>query len=118
MNAVELDEAFWLVKRKGFTTLVRAKDDPQVAAYMRETSSSASEVLAVFLTTSLDGVELSAIVCKASLDCVRSASSFLATSLDGRAMSRILGLTSVDGHRSSGFRADTPRSHAYALDPR
>lgn len=36
MNAVELDEAFWLVKRKGFTEIVRAKDDAQVAAYMRD----------------------------------------------------------------------------------
>jgi predicted ATPase len=36
MNAVELDEAFWLVKRDGFTEVVRAKDDAQVAAYMRD----------------------------------------------------------------------------------
>ncbi|MBI3205297.1 MAG: AAA family ATPase [Myxococcales bacterium] len=36
MNAVELEEAFWLVKRKGFTEIVRATDDAQVAAYMRD----------------------------------------------------------------------------------
>lgn len=36
MNAVELEEAFWLVKRSGFTHVVRAKDDAQIAAYMRD----------------------------------------------------------------------------------
>lgn len=36
MNAVELDEAFWLVKRGGFTEVVRARDDEQVADYMRD----------------------------------------------------------------------------------
>lgn len=36
LNAVELDEVFWLVKEKGFTQVLRAKDDPQVAAYMAE----------------------------------------------------------------------------------
>jgi len=34
MNAVDLDEAFWLVKNGGYTTLLRAKDDPQIAEYM------------------------------------------------------------------------------------
>lgn len=36
LNAVELDEVFWLVKEKGFTQVLRAKDDPQLAAYMAE----------------------------------------------------------------------------------
>ena len=34
LNAVELDEVFWLVKRKGYTEIKRAKDDEQVAAFM------------------------------------------------------------------------------------
>lgn len=35
LNAVELDEAFWLVKAKdGYTDVKRARDDEQVAAYM------------------------------------------------------------------------------------
>lgn len=36
LNAVELDEVFWFAKEKGFTQVVRAKDDPQLAAYMAE----------------------------------------------------------------------------------
>lgn len=36
LNAVELDEVFWLVKEDGFTKIRRAKDDPQIAAYMAE----------------------------------------------------------------------------------
>ncbi len=36
LNAVALDEVFWLVKEKGFTQVLRAKDDPQLAAYMAE----------------------------------------------------------------------------------
>ena len=36
LNAVELDEVFWLVKEKGFTKVLRAKDDPQLAAYMAD----------------------------------------------------------------------------------
>lgn len=36
LNAVEIDEAFWLVKKDGFTEVRRAKDDPQVAAYMAD----------------------------------------------------------------------------------
>lgn len=36
LNAVELDEAFWLVKKGGYTEIKRAKDDRQVAAYMAE----------------------------------------------------------------------------------
>lgn len=34
LNAIELDEAFWLVKRQGYTEVHRAKDDAQIAAYM------------------------------------------------------------------------------------
>ncbi|HRY18567.1 MAG TPA: AAA family ATPase [Candidatus Competibacteraceae bacterium] len=36
LNAAELDEVFWLVKREGFTQVRRAKDDPQIAAYMAD----------------------------------------------------------------------------------
>lgn len=36
MNAVELEEAFWLVKRGGYTDVVRARDNPQIAAYVAE----------------------------------------------------------------------------------
>ncbi len=36
LNAVELDEAFWLVKSGGYTEIKRARDDAQVAAYMAD----------------------------------------------------------------------------------
>lgn len=36
LNAVELQEAFWLVKRRGYTEVRRAEDDAQVAAYMAD----------------------------------------------------------------------------------
>jgi predicted ATPase len=36
LNAVELDEACWLVKRDGCADVRRAKDDAQVAAYVAE----------------------------------------------------------------------------------
>jgi len=36
LNAVELDEAFWLVKSDGYTTVHRARENNQVAAYMAE----------------------------------------------------------------------------------
>ena len=36
LNAVDLEEVFWLVKKDGFTTIRRAKDDPQIAAYMAD----------------------------------------------------------------------------------
>jgi predicted ATPase len=36
LNAVELDEAFWLVKKHGYTEILRARDDEQVVAYMRD----------------------------------------------------------------------------------
>lgn len=34
LNAVNLDEVFWLVKRDGYTEIKRARDDAQVKAYM------------------------------------------------------------------------------------
>lgn len=34
LNAVELDEVFWLVKKDGYTEVHRAKDDPQIVVYM------------------------------------------------------------------------------------
>ncbi|MBF0169780.1 MAG: AAA family ATPase [Nitrospinae bacterium] len=34
LNAANLDEVFWLVKRGGYTEVKRAKDDQQIAAYM------------------------------------------------------------------------------------
>lgn len=36
LNAVELDEVCWLVKKQGNTEIRRAKDDPQIAAYMAD----------------------------------------------------------------------------------
>lgn len=36
LNAVDLDEVFWLVKREGYTSVYRAKDDKQLAAYMSD----------------------------------------------------------------------------------
>jgi len=36
LNAVELDEVFWLEKDNGYTTVKRAKDDEQIAAYMKD----------------------------------------------------------------------------------
>ena len=36
LNAVRLDEVFWLVKRGGFTEMRRARDDQQIAAFMAE----------------------------------------------------------------------------------
>ena len=36
LNAVELPEAFWLVKRDGYTQVRRAADDPQIRAYMED----------------------------------------------------------------------------------
>ncbi len=34
LNAVELDEVFWLVKEDGYTKVLRAKDDNQLAEYV------------------------------------------------------------------------------------
>jgi predicted ATPase len=36
LNATQLDEVFWLVKENGHTQIKRAKDDEQIAVYMRE----------------------------------------------------------------------------------
>lgn len=36
LNAIELDEVCWLVKRNGYTEIRRAKDDEQIAAYVNE----------------------------------------------------------------------------------
>jgi predicted ATPase len=36
LNAVDLNEVFWLVKENGYTTVHRASDDPQLKKYMAE----------------------------------------------------------------------------------
>lgn len=36
LNAIELDEVCWLVKKEGCTEIRRARDDKQIAAYMAE----------------------------------------------------------------------------------
>lgn len=36
LNATEISEVFWLVKEQGFSKIVRAQDNPQIAAYMAE----------------------------------------------------------------------------------
>ena len=36
LNALELDEVCWLVKRDGYSDIHRAKDNEQIAAYMAE----------------------------------------------------------------------------------
>jgi len=36
LNAIELEEVFWLVKVNGYTEVRRAKNDEQIAAYMAE----------------------------------------------------------------------------------
>ena len=36
LNAAGLDEVFWLVKKDGYTKVMRARDDEQLAAYMAE----------------------------------------------------------------------------------
>ena len=36
LNAVQLDEVFWLVKRDGYTHVKRAREDEQVVAYMKD----------------------------------------------------------------------------------
>ena len=36
LNAVELNEVFWMVKNKGYTEIKRASDDAQISAYMAE----------------------------------------------------------------------------------
>jgi predicted ATPase len=34
LNAIHLDEVFWLVKNEGVSQIRRASDDPQIAKYM------------------------------------------------------------------------------------
>lgn len=36
LNAIQLEEVYWLVKEGGATKIVRAKDDAQIAAYMAD----------------------------------------------------------------------------------
>jgi predicted ATPase len=36
LNAVEISEVYWLVKENGFTTIKRAQDDKQIAAFIAE----------------------------------------------------------------------------------
>lgn len=36
LDAVQVDELFYLVKKDGYTTIKRASDDPQIVAYMAE----------------------------------------------------------------------------------
>ena len=36
LNATELSEVFWLVKKDGFSQIIRAQEDEQVAAYMED----------------------------------------------------------------------------------
>lgn len=36
LNAIQLDEVFWLIKRHGYTEILRARDNEQIAAFMEE----------------------------------------------------------------------------------
>ena len=36
LNAMRLEEVFWLEKKNGFTIVKRANDDPQISAYMKD----------------------------------------------------------------------------------
>jgi predicted ATPase len=36
LNAVQVNEVFWLVKKDGFSQIRRAADDPQIVAFMEE----------------------------------------------------------------------------------
>jgi predicted ATPase len=36
LNAIQLEEVFWLAKKDGYTSVYRAKDDPQLFKYMAE----------------------------------------------------------------------------------
>lgn len=36
LNAAQLEEVFWLKKRNGYSHVLRAKDDPQLSAFMAE----------------------------------------------------------------------------------
>ncbi|MEZ5673516.1 MAG: AAA family ATPase [Thiotrichaceae bacterium] len=36
LNALKIEEVFWLTKRNGYTTIKRAQDDPQLVEFMKE----------------------------------------------------------------------------------
>jgi predicted ATPase len=36
LNAIEVQEVYWLVKEEGYTQIRRASDDPQILAYMED----------------------------------------------------------------------------------
>lgn len=36
LNATRIEEVFWLTKDRGYTTVKRASDDPQIVAYMKD----------------------------------------------------------------------------------
>ena len=36
LNAMELKEVYWLQKKDGYTSIIRAQDDPQLTEYMKE----------------------------------------------------------------------------------
>ena len=36
LNATHIEEVFWLVKQGGYSSVMRARDDEQLAAYMAE----------------------------------------------------------------------------------
>ncbi|WP_419638811.1 AAA family ATPase, partial [Thiolapillus sp.] len=36
LNAVEIDEVYWLVKEEGYTSIKRARDNKQLAAFISE----------------------------------------------------------------------------------
>ncbi len=36
LNAVQIDEVFWLEKKAGYTQIIRAKENPQIQAYMND----------------------------------------------------------------------------------
>ncbi|MBD3805792.1 hypothetical protein, partial [Sulfuricurvum sp.] len=36
LNAIKLEEVFWLSKKDGFSSVNRASDDPQLSAYMAD----------------------------------------------------------------------------------
>ena len=38
LNAVQLDEVFWLIKKNGYSAINRARDDQQVSSYMADGS--------------------------------------------------------------------------------
>ena len=36
LNAMKLEEVYWLQKKEGYTSILRARDDPQLTKYMKE----------------------------------------------------------------------------------